>query len=222
MKDLRRLRHPRESSPHQQNRCVSKTTVFESARSRPSPGPQIIGYARVSTRGQKHRMQIDALKAAGCTRIIKEVASGADWDRPLFRAILKELRAGDTLMVWRIDRWARDLLLLLLTTKEIDERGADFKSVTEGFDFRTANGKFVMQMLGGCAEQEYNANKIRTEAGLRAARTAGKRSGRRPAISQDTLLAAIKMLKGSTVKAVAQHFGVAPSTLYRHLRSPDL
>ena len=182
--------------------------------------PQIIGYARVSTKGQKHRLQIDALKAAGCTRIVKEVASGADWDRPLFRATLDSLCAGDTLMVWRVDRWSRDLLLLLLTTKEIEQRGADFKSITEGFDFRTPNGKFVMQMLGGCAEQEYNANKIRTEAGLRAARSAGKRGGRKPVISDETLLAATQMLDrpASTVSAVARRLGIAPSTLYRHLR----
>lgn len=219
MKGSRHLPYHHRTSPRRGNHCVAKTTVFGNAR-KARPTPEIVGYARVSTRGQKHRLQIDALKAAGCTRIVKETGSGADWNRPLFRAMLNGLHPGDTLIVWRIDRWARDLLLLLQTTRELEQRGVSFRSLTEGCDTTTPTGRLAMQIFGAFAEYEYRVNHLRTAAGLVAARTRGKHGGRPPVLSGDDLMTAATMLAtaSASVSGVARQLGVAPSTLYRHLR----
>jgi len=216
-----RSTHCRRTSPTGRKTCVSKTTVSEKppARRHGQDKPAIVGYARVSTKGQKHRLQIDALKAAGCTRIVKEVGSGAAWDRPLFNEILNNLRPGDTLVVWRIDRWARDLLLFLQTTRDLEQRGITFRSLTEGFDATTPIGKLTMQIFGAFAEYEFRVNKIRTEAGLTAASSRGKRGGRPARLSAADLLKATQMLaEGRDMPDVAKLLGAGTSTLYRALR----
>lgn len=221
MKDFMLVSRRHHASPKERIPCVSKTTVSETrtARHRDPQKPAIIGYARVSTKGQKHRLQIDALKAAGCTRIVKEVGSGAAWDRPLFNETINSLRPGDTLVVWRIDRWARDLLLFLQTTHDLEARGIAFRSLTEGFDATTPIGKLTMQIFGAFAEYEFQVNKIRTEAGLTAANSRGKRGGRPPALTADDIAAAEAILARTRLKVpeVARSLGVAASTLYRCL-----
>src|SRR6478672_2973806 len=97
-----------------------------------------IGYARVSTDDQTLALQLDALKQAGCTRIHRDVASGAKADRPGLTRVLEELRTGDTLVVWRLDRLGRTLKQLIELVTTFEERGIGFRSLTEQIDTTTS------------------------------------------------------------------------------------
>lgn len=177
----------------------------------------LIGYARVSTLDQNHDLQIDALKAAGCARIFRETASGAQRNRPQLNATLRSLRAGDTLIVWRLDRWARDLAHLLETVQEMERIGVRFRSLTEAIDSATPMGKLILHIFGAVAEFERAIIHERTCAGLAAARARGRIGGRPRALTAETLAVANRLLADDArVPDVAARLGVATSTLYRY------
>jgi DNA invertase Pin-like site-specific DNA recombinase len=178
----------------------------------------LIGYARVSTHDQKTELQLDALQKAGCERVFVEKASGAQRDRPELIAALNYARAGDTIVVWKLDRLARSLKQLLETVEDLEGRGVGFRSVTEALDTTTPGGRLVFHIFAALAEFERCIIRERTIAGLAAARERGRRGGRPPALSSDAQLAAKALLReGSlTVVEVARHVGVTPSTLYRY------
>jgi DNA invertase Pin-like site-specific DNA recombinase len=100
-----------------------------------------VGYARISTIDQNLDMQKDALERAGCTKIFTETASGAKVDRPILRDALGYVRDGDVLVVWKLDRLGRSLKQLIETVTELQERGIEFKSLTENIDTTTSAGK---------------------------------------------------------------------------------
>lgn len=179
----------------------------------------LIGYARVSTQDQTPELQIDALRAAGCTRIYHEQASGAAQARPDLAAALDYMRTGDTLVVWRLDRLARSMKQLIETVETLEARGIGLCSLTEAIDTTTPGGRLTFHLFGALAEFERAIIRERTLAGLAAARARGRRGGRPPALSPDDLAAARAMLRDPEipVAAVARTLGVAPSTLYRHL-----
>src|SRR5690349_11652645 len=115
----------------------------------------LLGYARVSkVDEQDPAAQVAALKGAGCERVYEERASGARWDRPEFHRLLDHLRAGDVLVVWKLDRLSRSLKDLLHIMERIHGAGAGFRSVTEAVDTTTAAGRMLMQMVGAFAEFE--------------------------------------------------------------------
>jgi DNA invertase Pin-like site-specific DNA recombinase len=131
----------------------------------------LLGYARISkSDDQKTAPQIRALKEAGCKKIFEESASGGRWDRPQLHRLLDQLRAGDTLMVWKLDRLSRSLKDLLTILERIEAAGAQFRSLTEAIDTSGAAGRMLMQMLGAFAEFERAMIRERTHAGLREAR----------------------------------------------------
>src|SRR5690348_10830582 len=107
-----------------------------------------IGYARVSTEEQTLHVQDDALKQAGCTRILTDTASGAKAERPGLTKALEQLCAGDTLVVWRLDRLGRSLRHLIDTLTDCEQRGIGFKSLTENIDTTTPGGKLVFHIFG--------------------------------------------------------------------------
>ena len=137
----------------------------------------LIGYARVSTEDQATAAQIDALRAAGCTDIVEERASGASRTRPLLARLLARLRAGDTLVVARIDRLARSLAHLLAVIETLRARGAHFRSLGDPIDTSSPQGLFTLQVLGAAAEFERALIRERTRAGLAAARARGRIGG---------------------------------------------
>src|SRR5499427_1119155 len=139
-----------------------------------------IRYARVSTNDQETAAQVAALKAAGCERIFREKASGGRWDRPELHRLLEQLRKGDVLVVWRLDRLSRSLRDVLTIMERIQEAKAGFKSLTESIDTTTAAGRMMMQMVGAFAEFERAMLRDRTRSGLDAARKRGRTGGRRP------------------------------------------
>jgi DNA invertase Pin-like site-specific DNA recombinase len=179
----------------------------------------LVGYARVSTQDQNPALQLDALKAAGCEKLFVEKASGAQRDRPELLAALDYLRAGDSLVVWKLDRLARSLKQLIETVELLDSRSIGLRSLTEAIDTTTAGGKLVFHVFGALAGFERSIIRERTKAGLDAARARGKKGGRPPALVAKDLAAAKAMLSDPeiTMEEVAKRLKVAPSTLYRHM-----
>jgi DNA invertase Pin-like site-specific DNA recombinase len=179
----------------------------------------LVGYARVSTQDQNPDLQLDALKAVGCEKVFVEKASGAQRERPELKAALEYVRAGDTLVVWKLDRLARSLKQLIESVELLAGREIGFRSLTEAIDTTTAGGKLVFHIFGSLAEFERSIIRERTRAGLDAARARGRTGGRPPALTDKDISIAKAMLAdpGITVEEVAKRLGVAPSTLYRHL-----
>src|ERR1700680_864265 len=138
-----------------------------------------IGYARVSTDDQDTATQVAALKSAGCERIYKEKASGGRWERPELHRLLDQLRKGDVLVVWKLDRLSRSLRDVLIIMERLADAKAGFRSLTEAIDTTTPAGRMMMQMVGAFAEFERAMLRERTRAGLDAARRAGRIGGRR-------------------------------------------
>src|SRR5918912_1558549 len=134
----------------------------------------LIGYARVSTDDQNLDLQRDALQNAGCELIFDDMVSGTKAKRPGLEQALSHLRAGDTLVVWRLDRLGRSLKHLIDTVTDLQERGIGFKSLTESIDTTTSGGKLVFHIFGALAELRRGVIRERTQAGLQAARTRGR------------------------------------------------
>ncbi|WP_410218237.1 recombinase family protein [Paracoccus sp. (in: a-proteobacteria)] len=137
----------------------------------------LVGYARVSTEDQTPLPQVQALKAAGCSVIHQEQASGGDRSRPVLARLLDGIRKGDTLLVVRIDRLARSLSHLLEVIERLDAKGAFFRSIQDPIDTASPQGKFTLQVLGAAAEFERALIRERTKAGLASARTRGRIGG---------------------------------------------
>ncbi|KOU92206.1 recombinase family protein [Streptomyces virginiae] len=181
----------------------------------------LIGYARVSTDEQEAQLQHAALTDAGCARIFTDKASGKNTNRPELSAALDYLRPGDTLCVWKLDRFARSLIDLVTLVDSLAARGIGFKVLTgamASIDPNTPDGRLMLQVVGAMAEFERSLIKDRTRAGLDAARAQG-RVGGRPAVMDADKLAAAKARKGKgeSVTAIAKALGVSRATLYRAL-----
>ena len=145
----------------------------------------LIGYARVSKGDdQSNALQAKALKAAGCQRVFEEAASGGRWDRPILHDMLRQLRDGDVVVVWKLDRLSRSLKDLLHLMERIKEADAGFRSLTESIDTTTPAGRMMMQMVGSFAEFERAMIRERTSAGLALARAEGRVGGRRRKLTE--------------------------------------
>lgn len=139
-----------------------------------------LGYARVSKGDeQSNVLQARALRAAGCRRIFEEAASGGRWDRPELQRMLDQLREGDIVVVWKLDRLSRSLKDVLHIMERIGDAKAGFRSLTENIDTTTPAGRMMMQMVASFAEFERAMIRERTSAGLAAARAEGRIGGRR-------------------------------------------
>ncbi len=138
---------------------------------------RLVGYARVSTEEQGTDPQLDELRAAGCATILEEHASGADRGRPVLARLLHEIRAGETLVVVRLDRLARSVSHLLAVIEQLEEAGAHFRSLRDPIDTTTPQGMFSLQVLGAVAQLERALIAERTKSGLQAARARGRVGG---------------------------------------------
>lgn len=178
-----------------------------------------IGYARVSTNEQDTATQVSTLKKVGCQLIFKENASGGRWERPELHRLMDQLRKGDVLVVWKLDRLSRSLKDVLILMDRVQEKGAGFRSLTEAIDTTTPAGRMMMQMVGSFAEFERAMLRERTKAGLDAARKAGRIGGRRPKLKPHQQTEITKMVsKGKKTAAdAARLFGVHPATISRIL-----
>lgn len=179
----------------------------------------LLGYARVSTVDQEPGLQLDALQTAGCYRVFTDRVSGTTERRPQLDALLDQIRPGDTLVVWRLDRLGRSLKHLIEVTTALQQQGVGFRSLVEQIDTTTPAGKLVFHVFGALAEFERDLIVERTNAGLAAARARG-RTGGRPAVMTPAKLEVARQMHDAgtyTMAEIAETIGVGRSTLYRHL-----
>jgi DNA invertase Pin-like site-specific DNA recombinase len=187
-----------------------------------------IGYARVSTRGQDHQAQLDALAGAHCRDVVVETASTRG-DRPKLRATLDQLRAGDTLVIYKPDRVARSMKeLLVFLEDELHARGITLEILTgvcagvHRPDGATIADRLLFAVAALAAELERELIRERTLDGLRAAAAAGRRGGRPARVDDDVLaIAHARQARGQSVTVIARDLGIGRSTLYRALQPAE-
>lgn len=183
----------------------------------------LIGYARVSTQDQTLDLQTDALARAGCEKIFTDMTSGAKAERPGLLEAMSHLRAGDTLVVWRLDRLGRTLNHLIATITKLNEQGIGFKSLQENMDTTTPGGKLIFHIFGALAEFEREVIRERTNAGLQAARARGRLGGRPTLQTRDPKKVALARKlytdRNMTVKEICETLRIGRRTLYRYTRS---
>lgn len=183
------------------------------------PTGKLIGYARVSTEDQELRLQIDALQKAGCYNIWQEKRSATRGVRPKLDLAILDLRPGDTLVVWKLDRLARNARELYARLDAINNAGAQFKSLQENFDFTTAMGQFVLGILGLVAQLEAQMTAQRTSAGMQALKERGYKLG------APNVLSAVKASKmvaerraGMRVSALAKKYGISSASVRNYVK----
>jgi len=179
----------------------------------------LIGYARVSTDDQNASLQVDALKKAGCIKVFTDHASGSKASRPELDRMLDQLRAGDVIVVWRLDRLGRSLKNLIELVEGLADRGVGFRSLSESIDTTTANGRLFFSIMGALAEFERDLIRERTNAGLLAARARGRVGGRPSVMNAKKIDKARKLYdsRQHTVAEIADMLNVSVATIYRHL-----
>lgn len=186
----------------------------------------LIGYARVSTSSQNLDLQIDALTKAGCEKIFTDKQTGRNGLSPaqdlregLARA-LDQLRAGDTLVVWKLDRLGRNVRGLLEFADNLEKIGVEFKSIRDNIDTTTAIGRLFFIIIAAMAQMEMDLTAERAAAGREAARSRGRLGGRPNKLTNDQLgIAEAAIAAGKTYRELATTFGVARSTVYRSLQA---
>ena len=178
------------------------------------------GYARVSTLDQNEDLQRDALRVAGCHKVFTDKASGKLEHRPALDALLEQVRPGDTVVVWRLDRLGRSLQHLITTIAALENQGVAFHSLTENIDTSTPGGKLVFHLFGALAEFERDLIRERTTAGLAAARARGRFGGRPTVWTAEKRRTAISMYESGEhdIASIGRVLGVSRASVYRVLQ----
>lgn len=179
----------------------------------------LIGYARVSTDDQNLDLQRDALQAVGCERVFEDMVSGARADRTGLVTLMSMLRAGDTVVIWRLDRLGRSLKNLIELVERLEAAKVGLRSLQENIDTTSSGGKLVFHLFGALAEFERNLIRERTQAGLVAARARGRMGGRPRRLDPVKLALAVKLHRerNHTVEEICKMMGISKSTLYNYL-----
>ncbi|HBP30930.1 MAG TPA: recombinase [Advenella kashmirensis] len=181
---------------------------------------QRIGYARVSPHDQHlYLQQRNALKQAGCSSIYEDAACGKNTARPELEQCRKTLRAGDTLVVWRLDRLGRSLPDLVQIVVDLVQRGVGFESLMEKIETSSAAGKLVFHVFAALAEFDHSLVRERTQAGLAGARARGRAGGRKPKLNDQQVREIKALLRDPDMQVadVARRYGVSRTTLYKHV-----
>ncbi|MBE0490442.1 MAG: recombinase family protein [Halomonas sp.] len=180
----------------------------------------LIGYARLSTARQDTALQTDALRKAGCERIVDDTVSGAKAERPGLTAVLEFLRHGDVLVVWRLDRLGRSLPHLIEVVCTLEARGVGFWSLTEAIDTTTPRGRLIVHVFGALGQFERDLIRDRTNTGLAAAAARGHKGGRKPVVTDDKLKRVREHLaNGLNVREAAARIKVSKTALYAALKA---
>jgi DNA invertase Pin-like site-specific DNA recombinase len=184
---------------------------------------RLIGYARVSTNGQELKLQLDALAQAGCPKklVFVDKVSGAKSARPGLDDCLRELKEGDTLIVWRLDRLGRSMRHLIDLVEQLRQRKVGFKSICDGaIDTTTASGELIFHIFTALAQFERKLIQERTRAGLNAARARGRLGGRKPMPVDDPRVQTAKKMhadRGISVPDICKTLRISRATFYRYL-----
>ncbi|MBL27109.1 MAG: invertase [Rhodospirillaceae bacterium] len=184
-----------------------------------------VGYARVSTRDQKLRMQLDALKAVECSPIFRDHGvSGAKGERPGLDRMLNDLRPGDTVVVFKLDRLGRSVLHLSDLLVRFAREDIHFCSLSEGINTTTPGGKLVYHVFAAVAEFQREIIVENTLGGLEAARRRGTRLGRPRALEPDDVVNLHRLLtqENADMEQLAERFSVSPVTVTRAFRRHGL
>ena len=181
------------------------------------------GYARVSTTDQKFELQIDALKEAGCEKIFKEKVSVSKTKRVELDRLLDQMRSGDELIIWKLDRLGRSLPHLVSIVQELLDRGIGLKSLNDPIDTTSTQGRFIFNLFASLAEFEREIIRERTLAGLKSARDRGRNGGRKPGLSDNaekTAIAAEVLYKEKclSIEQICMKLSISKPTLYKYLR----
>lgn len=183
----------------------------------------LIGYARVSTHEQNLDLQLDALEAAGCKaeHIFSDKISTrkASTEREGLDKAMTILREGDTLIVWRLDRFGRTLRELIDLVNGLGDKGIGFKSLNENIDTSTVGGKLIFHIFGALAEFERELIKERTNAGLQAARARGRLGGRPKALDPKKIerLRSLYNSQDVPIDELLEMFKISRGTLYKYI-----
>jgi DNA invertase Pin-like site-specific DNA recombinase len=178
-----------------------------------------LGYARVSTNAQDPQLQLDALTTAGVDRTYVDHISGVATRRPELDKLLDHARAGDTIVIWRLDRLGRSMKHLLELIEHLENRNIALVSLNEQIDTTSANGRLILRLLASLAAFERDLLSERTKAGLDAARRQGRVGGRPRALSPAAEEAATRMYQEQKpVGEIAATLRVSRATIYRHIK----
>lgn len=189
---------------------------------------KLIGYARVSTGEQDVNLQLDALKKAGCdeANIFVDKASGARSSRPGIDACIVALQPGDTLVVWRLDRLGRSMPHLVTLVEELLGKKIGFRSLCDGaIDTTTASGELMFNIFSALAQFERRLIQERTRAGLLAARSRGRKGGRKTIRPDDPRVKTVKRMHkdhGMSIDQICKTLKISRPTFYRYLAIPDI
>ena len=182
-----------------------------------------MGYARVSRDDQNLELQMNALQTAGCQEelIFTDKVSGSKTARPGLEQCLQELKKGDTLIVWRLDRLGRSMSHLVNMIEGLRKKGIYFKSICDGaIDTTTASGELILNIFSSLAQFERRLIQERTQAGLSAARSRGKLGGRKPILPTDPRVKTAKRMhedKSIKIEEICKMLRISRPTLYRYL-----
>jgi DNA invertase Pin-like site-specific DNA recombinase len=183
----------------------------------------LIGYARVSTVEQNLDLQQDALIQAGCAKIYQDTMSGLRANRPGLDKAVEDLREGDTLVVWKLDRLGRSVKNLIEFVNRLEKNNIHFKSLTDHIDTSTTMGRFFFHVMASLAQMERELIIERTRAGLNAARLQGRVGGRKRRMTVSKVESAKRLLaNGIPPREVANNLGVSVPTLYRWVPATTL
>jgi len=182
-----------------------------------------LGYARVSTSDQDLALQLDALQAANCGKVYQEVASGAKAKRPQLEQLIAQARAGDVVVVWKLDRLGRSLKDLVTLVGQLMERQIGLKSLRDPIDTTSPQGRMIFNLFATLAEFERDLLIERTQAGLKAARARGRKGGRPKGLSPSACkkaqaAAALYNEAHLSIREITDNLGISRATLYKYLR----
>jgi DNA invertase Pin-like site-specific DNA recombinase len=185
-------------------------------------GGALIGYARVSTKGQNLDRQIAALHTAGCQRIFSDKKSGKNAEREELQKALDYLRPNDTLVVPSLDRLGRSIQDLINIVGSLRKEGIGFRSLHEALDTTTPGGRLVFHVFAALAEFIRELIVQGTHEGIAAARARGQRLGRPPAMTEEQIIHARSMLANpeASISSIAKLLGVSRTTMYKYV--PEL
>lgn len=182
----------------------------------------LIGYARVSTQDQNLELQLAALVNAGCQKFFEDKVSGTQAGSPGLTKAIEQLREGDTLVVWKLDRLGRGVKQLVDFVSKLEKENVQFKSLTDSIDTSTPSGRFFFHVMASLAQMERELIVERTRAGLEVARQLGRKGGRKPKMTKIKIESAKKLLAGGVPpRDVADNLGVSIPTLYRWLPASE-
>lgn len=183
-----------------------------------------VGWSWVSTQDQNLELQHDALKEADCERIFEDKMSGAKAERAGLMEAISYMRPGATLVIWKLSRLGHSIKQLIETVHLLAEKGIELKSLNESIDTASATGKLLFHIVAAFAQFERDNMIENTKAGLEAARSRGKKGGRRPVMDDKKKASALALRADPQrpVDEICRTLNISRSTFYRYTKPESI